>query len=303
VKVQKHKRTWSISSASSAGGRLPIEEDLHFKLQSMQDMFTSTRPVSVLYLRGSEQDDPDLHPVALAGEPLDLTKVDSRDSAVWMQRGSGQSTATSSLISPSPSSLSLQSQTRAGSVTNPGGHWPDFQSMGSADVLSTNPQNLASPPDQPTKIPRSGKAGSLSSWIEALGVDPSYKPPAVEQIRPTACFYVLRRDPSGTEKSEYYRAIYLTQRTLKDFIEATAVKWNLDLPKIHRVIHVLERGIQVDMDDDVIRELAEGRDLVMEIHQSQSPVKHEWEMSVDGVVNGEQENNVHTEGFELRFSF
>src|SRR5208282_6381139 len=75
-KIQKHKRTWSMSSASSAGGgRLPQEEDLHFKLQTMQDMFTSTKPVSVLYLRGAEEDDPDLHPVALPGEPLDLTKV------------------------------------------------------------------------------------------------------------------------------------------------------------------------------------------------------------------------------------
>src|ERR1041384_4873064 len=76
-KIQKHKRTWSMSSASSAGGgaRVPLEEDLHFKLQTLQDMFTSTRPVSVLYLRGDEVDDPDLHPVALPGEPLDLVKV------------------------------------------------------------------------------------------------------------------------------------------------------------------------------------------------------------------------------------
>jgi hypothetical protein len=47
-KVLKQKRTWSISSAS------PSEEDLRFKLQMMQDMFTSARPVSVLYIRGGE---------------------------------------------------------------------------------------------------------------------------------------------------------------------------------------------------------------------------------------------------------
>lgn len=302
VKVQKHKRTWSISSASSSGGRLPIEEDLHFKLQSMQDMFTSTRPVSVLYLRGAEQDDPDLHPVTLAGEPLDLMKVDSRDSAIWLQRGSTQSTATSSLISPSPSSLSLQSQARGGSVPNSSGHWPDFQSVGSADVLSANPQNLASPPDQPTKVPKMDKDGGLSNWIEALGVDPSYKPPAAEQIRPVACFYVVRRDPSEAEKQEYYRAVYLKQRTLKDLIHSTAMKWSMDSSKIQRVVHVLDRGLQVDMDDDVVRELNEGQDLVMEIHQTQTPVKREWEMSVDGAAD-DQENNAHTEGYELRFFF
>lgn len=82
-KVPKNKRTWSMSSVSSAGGggaRMTMEEDLHFKLQTLQDMFTSTRPVSVLYLRGEELDDPDLHPVSLPGDmsPPSKTASESR---------------------------------------------------------------------------------------------------------------------------------------------------------------------------------------------------------------------------------
>jgi len=312
-KVQKHKRTWSMSSASSAGGRPPMEEDLHFKLQTMQDMFTSTRPISILYLRGSEQDDPDLHPVALAGEPLDLTKVDSRGSAVWQQRSSDRSstTGTSSLVSPSPSSLSLHSQgLGVTSTQNVPAQWTEFQQLAPADVQTSNPQQLASPPDQLTKVPKTDVTGNLSGWIEALGVDSSYKPPVVERmIKPVACFYILHRGPQQPGKHEYYRAVYLMQRTLKDFTSSIAAKWNLEPTKILRTLHVLDRGLEVVMDDDVIRELAEGQDLIMEIAEVKtSPqLKREWDMAVDVVVDSESatgtQNVIQTEGYELRLTF
>ncbi|CAG8971535.1 hypothetical protein HYALB_00005431 [Hymenoscyphus albidus] len=307
-KVQKHKRTWSMSSASSAGGaRPPLEEDLHFKLQTMQDMFTSTRPVSNLYLRGAEQDDPDLHPVALAGEPLDLTKVDSRGATIWQQR-SGDNSGTSSLVSPSPSSISLQSQNIAGASNKVPGPWADFQSLAPSDIISSNPQQLASPPDQPTKIPRNDESGGLSGWIEALGVDSSYKAPVVERpMKPVACFYILHRDPSQPERQEYHRAVYLPQRTLKDFRDAIAAKWNLDPSRILRTLHVLNRGLEVEMDDDVIQELSEGQDLDMEVSAIKgqpAPVKREWQMALDDNDQAASpQNAASTEGYELRLMF
>lgn len=310
-KVQKHKRTWSMSSASSAGARMPVEDDLHYKLQTMQDMFTSTRPVSILYLRGSEQDDPDLHPVTLAGEPVDLTKVDSRGSAVWQQRSEHSSTTgTSSLVSPSPSSLSLHSQSITGSAQSAPGSWADFPSIGPGEVQTSNAQ-LASPPDQLTKVPKTDESGSLSGWIEALGVDNSYKPPAERPIKPVACFYILHRDPGQQDNPGYYRAVYLMQRTLKDFTNSIAAKWNLEPTKIMRTLHVLDRGLEIEMDDDVIRELAEGQDLIMEIspsvNQPQSQLKREWEMTLDVVVDSDNVSGsqkvVQTEGYELRLMF
>jgi hypothetical protein len=310
-KVPKHKRTWSMSSASSAGGRAPMEEDFHFKLQTMQDMFTSTRPVSILYLRGAEEDDPDLHPVVLPGEPLDLTKVDSRESLSWQQRGSIRSsstTGTSSLVSPSPSSISLQSQVLASSsMPTLSAQWGAFQSAATADVQAPNPQQLASPPDQLTKIPKTDDSGSLSGWIEALGVDPTYRPPVERVIKPVACFYLQLRDPAYPEKPEYYRAVYLMQRTLKDFTNSIALKWNLEPTKIKRTLHVLQKGLEVEVDDDVIRELSEGQDMILEISKmDSSQPKREWEMSVDVVVDsdaGATQNVVHTDGYELRLIF
>jgi len=300
------------SHSSAGGGRAPLEEDLHFKLQTMQDMFTSTRPVSILYLPGQEQDDPDLHPVVLAGEPLDLTKATSRDSMAWQHRASGvgSTTGSSSLVSPSPSSVSIASQINNAPI-RPSSPWTGLVPVAEGGVHS-NPQHLASPPDQLTKIPRdtSDAGDSLSGWIEALGVDPSYKPPVETPIKHVACFYILHRDPNELTKREYYRAVYLAQRSLKDFTNSIAVKWNIDATRIRRTLHILPRGLEIEVDDDVIRELSEGQDIIMEIAFTQSPtsIKGEWEMSdVNDATGNDSADSTTTrnpaDGYELRLFF
>jgi len=127
-------------------------------------------------------------------------------------------------------------------------------------------------------------------------------------IKPVASFYILHRNPNQPDKSEYYRAVYIMQRTLKDFTNAIALKWNLEPTRVLRTLHVLDRGLQVEVDDDVIRELAEGQDIIMEIANFQSPqVKREWEMSIDVAVDSDNasgtQNVVQTEGYELRLMF
>lgn len=305
-KVQKHKRTWSMSSASSAGGggggggRVPLEEDLHFKLQTLQDMFTSTRPVSVLYLSGDDLDDPDAHPVSLPGEPLDLTKIEPRDSTAWRER-STQGSVTGSLVSPSPSSLSLHS---AASAMAPSAPWQD-RSVGSTESSSRQGSN------QPTRVPKADDTGSLSGWIEALGVDSQYRPPPERAVKPVACFYVLCRNPLEPESREYHKAIYLVQRNLKEFANRIAAKWNLDPERVVRVVHDLPRGLDVEMDDDVIRELAEGQDMTLEIIEvgpsKPTVVKREWDMSVDDAPGEEEDlspaQTIQQTGYELRLVF
>lgn len=300
-KVQKHKRTWSMSSASSAGGgagggggRPSLEDDLHFKLQTLQDMFTSTRPVSILYLRGEELDDPDLHPVTLAGEPTDLTKVDSKDSAAW--RSGRSSVAGSSLVSPSPSNMSLQSQASVA----PKAQWNDFSASGG--------ESSATPADQATKVKQVDESGNLSGWIEALGVDQSYRPPVDRSPKPVACFYIARRPATG-EKKELHRAIYLHKRSLAEFAARIAAKWGIDSNKIVRTVHALESGLDVEMDDDVIEALSEGQDMLLDVVEVETTVpqpKREWEMAVDEPE--EETSSAHsvlrtTTGFELRLTF
>lgn len=43
------------------------EDDLQSKLARMQEMFSSTRSVSIFGLRGDQADDPDLYPIRLSG--------------------------------------------------------------------------------------------------------------------------------------------------------------------------------------------------------------------------------------------
>ncbi|KAJ2904108.1 hypothetical protein MKZ38_008826 [Zalerion maritima] len=285
-KVQKHKRTWSMSSASSAGGtRMPVEDDMHIKLQSLQDMFTSTRPISILYLRGEDLDDPDAHPVSLPGEPLDLTKVD-RDNPAWQARSSRSSIAGSSMVSPSPSSLSLPSQ-----VSVAGQPWREASRQSSAD--------------QPTKVEKHDDTGSLSGWIEALDVDPSYRPPPERAAKPVACFYVAKR--TRTDQRDFHKAVYLMERSANEFANRVAIKWQLDPAKVQRTIHVLPRGLEVEMDDEVIQALPEGQDMILDIRKVSSKAavqpKADWEMVVDVEPNISASNSASPLGYELRLKF
>lgn len=193
-KVPKHKRTWSMSSASStSGNRPPAEEDLHMKLAALQDMFSSTRPASVLYLKGEAEDDPDLHPVALSGTPQDLSKIDtSMDTTMWERQSSN--TGASSIVSPTPSNQSLQSGGRRGSSFQQpapfqppsrmsSNEWRSLPQTATGDLkpLATIPAGS----DVPTKVQRPySDDHTLSGWIEALGVDQTYQPPPEPMLKP-----------------------------------------------------------------------------------------------------------------------
>lgn len=297
-KVQKHKRTWSISSASSAGdsggrkGRMTLEEDLHFKLQTLQDMFTSTRPVSVLYLGGEPLDDPDLHPVAMPGDQSPVSQTDGHRAGVNWQARAGRESINDSIVSPSPSSLSLASQT---SAIGPGPGWQNFDDFVTSDGSGRHQQTQAS------KVRKTDDQGELSGWIEALGVDPSYKPPVEQRPKPVACFYILNKSKPETEA--YHRAVYLTARNVTEFKERIAAKWGLDHTRIRRILHIFGGALDTEVDDDVIEALKEGQDMTMEVAENKSPApKREWAMSVDSVDRPE-ERQEELGGLTLRLTF
>lgn len=276
-KVQKHKRTWSVSSQGS-NGRPPVEEDLHMKLATMQDMFTSTRPVSVLYLKGYEQDDPDVFPVSLPGEPIDLTKVGQSDRKTsWDRKALSESTPTNSYIaSPSPSSRSMPSDSRPcepSSFQKPApfnsnqqlpNEWE--QQLVRHQFTSTNFSGFPSS-NTAIKVPKGHTDESMSNWIEAFEVDPSYKAPAEKPIKPIACFYVLIKVIGDTAGEDYYRAVYLMERTVKDLITSIAMKCGVDPRHVTRTLRVNSRGLKIMVDDEVVGELPEGQDMIVEFAQ------------------------------------
>ena len=288
-KVQKHKRTWSVSSHSSTG-RPAVEEDLHQKLATVQDMFTSTRPVSVLYLKGLEQDDPDLFPVALPGEQPDPTKnQDLSRSESWERRPSAEITpASSCLVSPVPSSQSIPSQPRSKDrptfqqpipfnptlpLVNP--DWTTSTSLQGGDVSAgTVPRAI--------KIQKIGDGNDLPAWIEALGVDPSYQPPPERLVKPVACFYVLIKVGGKDLDGDYYRAVYLMEKTLHNLIRSITAKCEVDPSNVQRTLRINDRGVKIIVDDEVVGEFSEGQDMRVEFD----------EIDVSSAVNQDRESFV-----------
>jgi hypothetical protein len=327
-KVPKHRRTWSMSSVTSNSGRGSAEDDLHTKLATLQDMFTSTRPASVLYLRGDEEDDPDLHPVKLSGEVQELVRSDSADAVGWDRQSSQSQTGPSSLVSPSPSAKSLTGSRRDSTIHQPiqqptpfasvsrvnSSEWRTQQQTATMDlqINPTHAQQLASPTEnQPIKVQtRSPGTGTLSGWVEALGVDQSYKPPPEPAIKPVACFYIQPRISGKAPSDNFHRAIYLYRRTLKDFVKAAAMKCGIEPTEVLQTIRISRNGLHILFDDECIKELPEGQDMTAEFSEMrlQSPMRpaREWDSGATDIqCDGDLSvvENVSSTGYELKLLF
>jgi hypothetical protein len=186
VKITKHKRTWSVSSQD--GDRMSMEDDLHMKLQLMQDMFTSTRPVSILGLRGDEQDDPDMYPVQLP-EARDFVKKEGKAGSRFSIDGSALPT-----MSPTNSCISLNSVCHTPTVQSQPGL---FYDSGYQCSVNTSAENSRPGSEicgdkvalkHPIKIQRittNGDGDMPMGFIEAVDIDPTYRPPADRQPKPS----------------------------------------------------------------------------------------------------------------------
>lgn len=281
AKMPKHKRTWSISSETLTGLQT-VEDDLQIKLSSMEDMFSSTRPVSLLHLKGYPQDDPDKFPVALPGAPQDLMKTDafSRKRSWDQGRSVDTSQTPSSTLedeTPTPSSHSMHSQPRSRECnsTQPiysaplqlPRDWNTYPSFSDGQFHIPPVTSSADVAGQVVKVSREQPENSFPDWIEALGVDPSYVAPPPKPIKPVACFYVLIKVMGEGLGDDYYRAVYLMERTLKDLVNSVAAKWQMKASQITHTIRVNSKGLQIMLDDETVQELPEGQDMIVEFSE------------------------------------
>ena len=159
-------------------------------------------------------------------------------------------------------------------------------------------------PRQATRVPKAQDDGSLSGWIEALGVDPTYQPPVESSPKPVACFYIMLRDETQPSQHRFHRAIYLMERSLKEFNHRVAAKWGIEA-NILKTIHIIQNGLEIELDDDVMRELKEGQDMVLELEDvavPPAPVKREWDLSMEADDNSPRKAPI-TSGVNLRLTF
>lgn len=157
AKLLKHKRTWSMNSQEGQPDKLSLEDDLQAKLVMMQEMFSSTRNVSILALRGDEGDDPDLYPVRLPAEG-DFVKTDG----LGRQNVGSSHSVESLMLSPTSSHVSLNSPRAR---TN---HLANLEKLKGPTVVSK-----LSPGDAKVGV------------IEAVDIDPTYRPPAERPPKPS----------------------------------------------------------------------------------------------------------------------
>jgi hypothetical protein len=299
-KAPKHKRTWSVDSEAE-GIKFTAEEDLQMKLVTMQDMFSSTRPVSVLFLRGDPEDDPDMFPVKLSGDdPEGKTIVRTN---TWVSRQSASDSPTSAAGSPSSSSASQVTPKRKFSEMQQ----PTIQEEGESECDNEAAADADGPAKKLPKIESIEVA--IKPDVFAVDVDSNYQPPAERPIRPSeligamtsvqmltlivACFYVRQKDATKV----YYRAVYLMNRTVKDLINSISSKFQIDPQRVTQVTHINSRGLHIVVDEDVVRELPEGQDMVVEFTplETDQPVKHEFtnteaaEVMVDSILSSTEQ--------------
>ena len=71
---------------------------------------------------------------------------------------------------------------------------------------------------------------------------------------------------------------------MKELNEHIKAKWGLEPAKITRVVHRLQNGLELEMDDKDVQELKEGQTMILEIDdlaEKPLPARREWEMAVD----------------------
>ena len=81
------------------------------------------------------------------------------------------------------------------------------------------------------------------------------------------------------------------QRTVKDLVNGISEKFQIDPLRVTQVTHVNSRGLQIVVDEDVVRQLPEGQDMIVEFASTQNehPVKNELmhPVSTDTMVDNE----------------
>lgn len=87
----------------------------------------------------------------------------------------------------------------------------------------------------------------------------------------------------------YYRAVYLFRRTVRDLVNGILEKFSIDPNRVTRVAHTNMKGLNIVVDEDMVREVPEGQDMVVEFaaNQTEEPEKHGSDLQPTTMVDGD----------------
>ncbi|KAF3402005.1 Grainyhead-like protein 2 [Penicillium rolfsii] len=100
--------------------------------------------------------------------------------------------------------------------------------------------------------------GSSVASVKGSGLRPS--------PMPVACFFIYRAGNWSTW-DRCYRAIYLRERTAHDLVQRICEKCGVDASEIARILHTNQAGLEILVDDDFVRQMTEGQDMVVRIEE------------------------------------
>ena len=125
-----------------------------------------------------------------------------------------------------------------------------------------------------------------------------------------ACFFVQPRVAGKQPEDNYFRAVYVMERSVKALVSSIAMKINIEPTKVTRTIRVNQKGLRILMDDDAVNAIPEQQDMAAEFHEIGTPpvqpMKREWDagptdIQVDGDITVVEA--VHSTGYQLRLLF
>lgn len=225
------KRKRRRMSLDGAAESLPHKDDVQRELTGKQNMLQSTLTISSLNSRGDREDDPDLFPVQL---PTRNTLTQTHNNASEAAAASFRTP-----VSANTSSRDSKSQERK------------------EDEIKTLDNPTRDPIDQ--SLPKQDLSTLLSSIVDNLFL-------LIYPDMIAACFLIRFAD----DTSDYYRAIYLTEHTSLDLTRKICDKRHIDPSHVVRILRINADGLQIVVDNDVVRELPEGQSIIVEIDNDPS---------------------------------
>jgi hypothetical protein len=99
------------------------------------------------------------------------------------------------------------------------------------------------------------------------------------------------------------------QRTVKDLVNGISEKFQVNPMRVTQVTCINSKGLQIVVDEDVVRELPEGQDMIVEFTSTQNdrPVKDELmhSPSAEAIVDNELDifDTTTSDPFEMCLSY
>ncbi|KAJ5647894.1 hypothetical protein N7490_004266 [Penicillium lividum] len=107
--------------------------------------------------------------------------------------------------------------------------------------------------------------GLSAEPIRVNRVDLIDQVPTTRHLTSIACFYVRL---SEEELHEYYRAIYLSERTIQELVRKISDKYRIRAMDCVNLFHINGRGLKIMVDDEFVQQMIEGQHMRIEFHRS-----------------------------------